>query len=143
MTDSKTMQDILKSFHNATTNTKPKDIRMGDYKLSVEEYEIAPNTYKSYYNIYNLKESNEELYSLALFESAMVIIKELSMGVNQKKEKIARLDSQYDDYLQEAAVIKAKAKLVTESFKRDVYSAKHDHAVHKMKSIKQQIKAAI
>ena len=138
MDSTKTMLDILQSFHNATAEV-PK-ITLGDYTLVVEDYEIAPNTNKKYYNI---SKNSEEVINMALFESAMVVLKELNAKTNEKKDTLIKLDAQYDSYLQEAAAIKAKAKLVNESFKRDVYSAKHQHAIIKMKGIKEKIQALI
>ena len=121
MDSTKTMLDILQLL-NATAEVSK--ITLGDYTLVVEEYEIAPNTNKKYYNI---SKNSEEVISMAPLKVLWLSPKELNAKTNEKKETLIKLDAQYDSYLQEAASIKAKAKLVNESFKRDVYSAKHSN----------------
>jgi hypothetical protein len=91
-------------------------------------------------------EGDEQLYEgLALFESAMGIVKELLKDDcnDAKIDKITQLDERYANQLNEAAIYKRKMKQVTESFKQDVYSAKHGTAISKMRSLKANIKKII
>ena len=60
-----------------------------------------------------------------------------------KIDKITQLDERYANQLNEAAIYKRKMKQVTESFKQDVYSAKHGTDISKMRSLKANIKKII
>ena len=60
-----------------------------------------------------------------------------------KIEKIVQLDDRYASNLQEAAMYKHKSMTLTESYKTDVYVAKQGNAMHKLQSIKKQIKSLL
>ena len=153
----KEMYDILSKLNNATekatrkmltespvesaVTTKQQDkISMGDYVIEMERKDLAPKIYKTYYNI---SKNGKNIHTLALFESAMAVLKNYVDNSNSSTDKIIALDEKYDTYLQEAAQHKSRAKTVKESFKRDVYTAKQGQAVSKMKTIKREIKSLI
>jgi hypothetical protein len=100
---------------------------------------LASKYKKKYYTV---MEGNSPLYSnLALFESAMGIIKQLIEGKDHTKiNLIVELDEDYDVQLYEAAVQKNRSRTITESIQADVAAAKHSQAVGKMSTIKKQIK---
>ena len=62
---------------------------------------------------------------------------------DHKIDKIVQLDDRYAAYLTEAAMYKHKSITLTESYKTDVYVAKQGHAMHKLHSIKKQIKSLL
>ena len=109
------------------------------YNIEIVESRLAGKYKKKFYTV---TKGSELVYKeLALFESAMGIVKELTHGKDvYKVQQIARLDSQYADYLNEAAVHKQRANTLTESVAADVAAAKHSGAVTKMNDIKRQIK---
>ena len=154
----KEMFDILQKLQNATasatkkmitespiesavTTKKEKTISMGEYIIEMERVDVAPKIYKTYYNI---SKGGQKVHTLALFESAMTVLKSyVTDGKTEARNKIIALDEKYDSYLQEAAQHKSRAKQVTESFKRDVYTAKQGQAVSKMRAVKREIKSLI
>ena len=95
------------------------------------------------FNLTKISRSERNLNSLALFESAMAVLKNYVEDNSSSTTKIITLDEKYDSYLQEAAQHKSRAKQVKESFKRDVYTAKQGQAVSKMRTIKREIKSLI
>ena len=80
---------------------------------------------------------------MALFETAMGIVKGLLFDNNSKVERLLELDNRYASTLQEAATYKMKCKTIVESYKHDIAMAKQGAAVSKMKEIKKQIKSAL
>lgn len=153
----KEMYDILSKLNNATEQatrkmltespvesaitTKQEDkISMGEYVIEMERKDLAPKIYKTYYNI---SKNGKTIHTLALFESAMAVMKGYVTKADSKNSKIIALDEKYDTYLQEAAQHKSRAKQVKESFKRDVYTAKQGQAVSRMQAIKREIKSLI
>lgn len=109
------------------------------YNIDIVDAKLAGKYKKKYYTI---TKGNEVVYKeLALFESAMAIVKELTHNKDvYKVQQIAKLDGQYDEYLNEAAIQKQRANTLTESVSSDVAAAKHSVAVGKMSDIKKQIK---
>lgn len=109
------------------------------YNIEIVESKLAGKYKKKYYTV---TKGSEVVYrEMALFESAMAVVKELTHGKDvYKVQQIARLDSQYGDYLNEAAVHKQRANTLTESVQADVAAAKHSGAVTKMNEIKRQIR---
>jgi hypothetical protein len=93
---------------------------------------------------YNIKEGDEIIYNqIALFETAMGIVKGLLFEKDSKVERLLDLDNRYSSALAEAATFKMKAKTLTESSKIDIAMAKQGSALQKMKSIKNQIKSSL
>ncbi len=115
----------------------------GNYKIQLVEKNVIEGVKKKFYNIEDSTGTvlHEEL---ALFESAMGIVKNLMFDKGEHKiEKIVQLDDRYAAYLTEAAMYKHKSITLTESYKTDVYVAKQGNAMHKLHSIKKQIKSLL
>jgi hypothetical protein len=166
-TDAKAMYDILAKLEEATKtaatevaasaehdtslitagavrNRETDSIEIdGNYKIQLVERKVIENVNKKFYNIED--STGTVLYKeLALFESAMGIIKNLMFDKGDHKiDKIVQLDDRYAAYLTEAAMYKHKSITLTESYKTDVYVAKQGHAMHKLHSIKKQIKSLL
>ena len=166
-TDAKAMYDILAKLEEATKtaatevaasaehdtslitagavrNRETDSIEIdGNYKIQLVERKVIENVNKKFYNIED--SIGTVLYKeLALFESAMGIIKNLMFDKGDHKiDKIVQLDDRYAAYLTEAAMYKHKSITLTESYKTDVYVAKQGHAMHKLHSIKKQIKSLL
>ncbi len=151
------MYDILSKLHNVTQKAttqflteNPKEaavsakkenrIQMGNYVIEMERKELSPKIFKTYYNIL---EDGEIVNTLALFESAMAILKEATHNNYSNTNKIIELDAKYDSHLIEAAQQKYRAKTDKESIKKNIYTAKQGQAISKMKQIKQEIKSLI
>lgn len=158
---SQEMYDILKRLEDATTNVskqlvteaktntktaagliKDSSITMGSYNVVMEKKNVTEKYRKTYYTITDNK-SNVIHEDIALFESAMGILKELVTGKTVNTKKIIELDNQYATKLQEAAYHKQRASTITESFKKDIALAKQSTAMSKLSGIKKQIKHLI
>lgn len=166
-TDAKAMYDILAKLEEATKtaatevaksaehdtslitagairNREADSIEIdGNYKIQLVERKVIENVNKKFYNIED--STGTVLYEeLALFESAMGIVKNLMFDKGDHKiDKIVQLDDRYAAYLTEAAMYKHKSLTLTESYKTDVYVAKQGNAMHKLQSIKKQIKSLL
>lgn len=159
--NSQEMYNILKRLENATNNvattiaedtkTDPvsavgtmqnSTISMGSYNITMEKRVLIENFRKTFYDISDAN-GNVIYEDIALFETAMSILKSLVTESTQKVKRIIELDGRYTSYLTEAATHKHRAtKLLNES-RRDVYSAKQSAAMSKAASIKKQIKSLI
>lgn len=158
--DTKAMADILRKLQEATDKSAERlieeskandNLKMAlettktDSGVKIKNFEIIPtalkvgNISKNYYDI--VSESGDTLYKeLSLFESAMSIVKRLMLNKKLAEcDRIAKLDQDYDTHLIEAYDYKARARMVTESFKIDVYEAKMTAAMSKAKEIKTRI----
>jgi len=154
------MYNILSKLQEATTSAasnlvikeekvptlEPIDLESAvsikDFKVVLEDT-VLHGFKKTYYSV---MEGNECLYKdIALFETAMGVVKELLKdNCNDTKiDRILSFDEKYSSQLTEAAMYKRKMKMVTESTKQDIYSAKHGNATEKMRQIKAQIKKII
>lgn len=122
-----------------TETAEPNHFGVAGYNVEIVESKLAGKYKKKYYTV--TKDGQLVYKELALFESAMGIVKEMTHGKDvYKVQQIARLDAQYDEYLNEAAIQKQRANTLTESASADVAGAKHSQAVTKMNEIKRQIK---
>ena len=113
----------------------------GKYNIQMEKQNVVPGVAKTFYNITD--HTGEVIYEdIALFESAMLIVKGLMVGKVQIKT-VLDLDERYASHLAEAALYKQKAKRLTESVKKDLALTKQGVAVDKMKMYKRRIKSMI
>jgi|15BtaG_2_1085339.scaffolds.fasta_scaffold00262_20 hypothetical protein len=151
------MYDILAKLQNATNDSASKLVINEDVKLNDSTHNTTvgiggslnivlekQNVYGFKKTYYTITENDKPIVSsLALFESAMAIIK-LKLRENKisstKLDRIIELDTLYCTKFDEAARYKQRAKAINESAKQDVYMAKHSVAVGKMRSLKSQIK---
>jgi len=138
-------KDIVKESENdielSAIDKKGDTVRVNNYEITMEKTTIVPGIKKTFYNI---KEGNKVIHSeLALFETAMGIVKGLLFDNDSKVNRLLELDNRYASSLQEAATYKMKCKTIVESSKHDIAMAKQGAAVYKMKEIKKQIKSAL
>ena len=141
----KVTKDIVKeSEHDielSAIDKKGDSVTINNYEITMEKTTIVPGIKKTFYNI---KEGDEIIHSeLALFETAMGIVKGLLFDNDSKVNRLLELDNRYASSLQEAATYKMKCKTIVESSKHDIAMAKQGAAVYKMKEIKKQIKSAL
>jgi len=117
----------------------PTGVKAGDYEIVIEKFNIN-GLEKNYYNIVD-NEYNDVLYKeIAMFESAISILKKLITQKNINKcNDIAKLDEEYDRNLLEAYGYKHRLKNTSNMVKRDVYEAKYSNAMAKVKDSKARI----
>jgi len=138
-------KDIVKESENdielSAIDKKGDTVRVNNYEITMEKTTIVPGIKKTFYNI---KEGDEIIHhELALFETAMGVVKGLLFNNDSKVNRLLELDNRYASSLQEAATYKMKCKTIVESSKHDIAMAKQGAAVYKMKEIKKQIKSAL
>ena len=138
-------KEIVKESENdielSAIDKKGDTVRVNNYEITMEKTIIVPGIKKTFYNI---KEGDEIIHKeLALFETAMGIVKGLLFDNDSKVNRLLELDNRYASSLQEAATYKMKCKTIVESSKHDIAMAKQGAAVCKMKEIKKQIKSAL
>jgi hypothetical protein len=143
-TTSATKQVITESKHDVSLLSASKvndTVAVGRYEVVLEKATVVPGIKKTFYNI---KEGNETLYSqVALFETAMGIVKGLLFGNTINIDKLLDLDNRYASNLAEAAMFRVKTKTLKEGYKLDIAITKQQAAVSKMSSLKKQIKSAL
>ncbi|MDA9992231.1 hypothetical protein N9E03_00945 [bacterium] len=139
-----TKEIVKESEHDielSAIDKKGDTVTVNNYEITMEKTTIVPGIKKTFYNI---KEGDEIIHSeLALFETAMGIVKGLLFDNYSKVDRLLELDNRYASSLQEAATYKMKCKTIVESSKHDIAMAKQGAAVYKMKEIKKQIKSAL
>ena len=139
-----TKEIVKESEHDielSAIDKKGDTVTVNNYEITMEKTTIVPGIRKTFYNI---KEGNEIIHKeLALFETAMGIVKGLLFDNDSKVNRLLELDNRYASSLQEAATYKMKCKTIVESSKHDIAMAKQGAAVCKMKEIKKQIKSAL
>lgn len=125
----------------AAMNKKGNSVKVEKFEIVLEKARVVPGIKKTFYNI---KEGNKTLYKqIALFETAMAIVKGLLFDNNSKVDRLLELDSKYRSALTEAAEHRVRCKTITETNKLDIAMAKQSHAVYKMRDIKNQIKSEL
>ena len=153
-TDTQDMLDILKKLQGVDKTTKvvaeraEQDIdlnlainqKVTEDSISVSKYriDIVPRSFghkkKKFYDIY---ESNKLLHKdIALFETAMGVVKNLMLNKNKKVEDLLKEDLNYNNSLYEVYMYKSKAK---NAINEDVMLAKMSQAQNKLYSAKQNI----
>lgn len=122
--------------------TSAQQFGVGKYNVVLEKSSVAGFA-KTYYTI--TENGTAEYAQLALFESAMAIIKiKLFSNSADKIAQIVDLDRNYASALHEAASYKSRlASQTLNESKQDVLAAKHCSAVDRMHSIKKQIKTLL
>lgn len=158
--DSKEMYNILKKLEEATEKTATKiasekdtdpvtavgsitnsTVSMSGYNVVMEKRYLTENYKKTYYDITS---GGKLLYKdIALFETAMTILKSLIDNNQTKIKKLLELDGRYASYLSEAAYHKQRTKVINESVKKDVAIAKQGAAMDKASAVKREIKRYI
>lgn len=156
--DAQEMYNILNKLQNATESATARTVSeknpvlignpndtmfgVGEYNIILEKKKIVGYD-KTYYHI--VDQDNNKIYNdISLFESAMAIVKQLLFKQDAEKiKKIVQLDEKYDHHLCDAAVLKSRAKTLTESARIDILEAKRSDCASKMSYLKKQIKSLI
>ena len=116
-----------------TQQTQENSVNVQQYKIEVVQQQFADKR-KNFYNIY---EHNELIHKdIALFESAIGIVKNLLGNTPQKANDIEKADMQYNNALYEVYMFKSKAKV---KINEDVMLAKMSNAKRKMAEAKSKI----
>ena len=150
----KAMLDILKKVNAVEKTTKivaerannDVDLQMAitqkvtENSISVQNYRIdivlLPFAGKQK-RFYNIVEKEKIIHrELALFETAMGIVKNLMLGKRQKVTELEKLDVEYNNSLYEVYMFKTKAK---KSINEDVMIAKMSQAQNKLYDTKNKI----
>ena len=150
----KAMLDILKKVNAVEKTTKivaerandDVDLQMAitqkvtENSISVQNYRIdivlLPFASKQK-RFYNIVEKEKIIHrELALFETAMGIVKNLMLGKRQKVTELEKLDVEYNNSLYEVYMFKTKAK---KSINEDVMIAKMSQAQNKLYDTKNKI----
>lgn len=116
-------------------------VSVAQYEITTAKKQLVEGVIKTFYNIVDTG-TQEVLYKdLALFESAMGIVKNLLYVHNPDKvTHLANLDAAYMGCLIETYAHKQKLKQLNEnSVKFDVVTAKYSNSMTKMKMAKMQI----
>lgn len=122
-----------------TTEKTDRGIRIGDYEIVVERHDCS-GLKRNYYTILDNEDNSVVYTDIAMFETAMSIVKRLTLGKNTFKcDIVAKLDEEYDRYLLEAYGYKYRLKKNLDTVKRDVYEAKYSNAMAKVKDTRERI----
>jgi|TARA_B100001094_G_scaffold238562_1_gene233979 hypothetical protein len=116
-----------------TQQTQKNSVSVQQYKIEVVQEKFGDKR-KNFYNIY---EHDELIHKdIALFESAMGIVKNLLSNKIQKANDIEKADMQYNNALYEVYMFKSRAKVKSNE---DVMLAKMSNAKQKMAEAKSKI----
>lgn len=116
-----------------TQKVDKNSVSVQQFKIDVVTHEFAGRN-KNFYNIY---EHGKLIYEdVALFESAMGIVKNLMIGKTEKVNSINKADIAYNNALYEVYMFKSKAKT---GINEDVMIAKMSNAKSKMADAKSKI----
>lgn len=136
-TDTVVTNMVTESVENIPTQ-KQTSVGVDRFNVVLEEQNVSGYS-KTYYTV--VENGIPVHQELALFESAMAIIKNKLFKDNVAKTKsIVESDSHYAAALEEAAQLKRKMKTLTEGVDLDVTAAKHNMATDRMKKAKATIK---
>ena len=109
-----------------TQKTQDNSISVQQYRIDVIQENFADKK-KNFYNIY---EHNKLLYKdIALFETAMGIVKNMMLNKNQKVQDLLKADLDYNNALYEVYMFKSKVK---KAINEDVMLAKMSQAQNKL-----------
>ena len=116
-----------------TQKTQDNSISVQQYRIDVIQENFADKK-KNFYNIY---EHNKLLYKdIALFETAMGIVKNMMLNKNQKVQDLLKADLDYNNALYEVYMFKSKVK---KAINEDVMLAKMSQAQNKLHGAKAKI----
>ena len=116
-----------------TETTKENSVSVQQYEIEVVQQQFAGKRK----NFYNINEHNQLIHKdIALFESAMGIVKNLLGNKTRRVNDIEKADMEYNNALYEVYMFKSKAK---DRFNEDVMLAKMSNAKRKMAEAKSKI----
>ena len=152
--ETKAMHDILSKLKGVDKTTKivaeraEQDVdlniainqKITENSVSVQNYRIDIVLQKfadKQKRFYNICEDDKILHKdIALFETAMGIVKNLMLNKNKKVEDLLKADLNYNNALYEVYMYKTKAR---KSINEDVMLAKMSQAQVRLQNAKQQI----
>ena len=152
--ETKAMHDILSKLKGVDKTTKivaeraEQDVdlniainqKITENSVSVQNYRIDIVLQKfgdKQKRFYNICEDNKIIHKdVALFETAMGIVKNLMLNKHNKVEDLLKADLDYNNALYEVYMYKTKAK---RSINEDVMLAKMSQAQNRLHNAKQQI----
>ena len=152
--DTKAMHDILSKLQGVNKTTKivaeraenDIDLQMAltqkitDTSVSVQNYKIdiiLENFAGKQKRFYNICEKDKILHrDIALFETAMGIVKNLILNKHNKVDALLNADLEYNNALYEVYMYKTKAK---KSINEDVMLAKMSAAQNRLQDAKRKI----
>ena len=152
--ETKAMHDILSKLKGVDKTTKivaeraEQDVdlniainqKITENSVSVQNYRIDIVLQKfadKQKRFYNICEDDKILHKdIALFETAMGIVKNLMLNKNKKVEDLLKADLDYNNALYEVYMYKTKAR---KSINEDVMLAKMSQAQVRLQNAKQQI----
>ena len=159
------MHDILSKLSTVTTNTKQKiteqsktntrlrqftemeevsgGVRLSNkYEINIREEQFGA-TVKNVYDVYHVETGKKIYEGLALFESVMIITKNLLRNNPGTSflicDRIAELDKDYARHLTEASIYKARIKKGATGDQLGIYESKYSRAIAEAKSVKSLI----
>jgi hypothetical protein len=153
--DTKAMFDILNKLENVDKTTRivaeraENDVdlkmainqRVDENSVSIQNYRVdivLQNFAGRQKKFYNVVESNRILHKeLALFETAMGIVKNLMLNKSSKVQDLVRYDIEYTNNLYEVYMHNSRIK--SGKINEDIASAKLDRAKQKMLEAKNKI----
>ena len=116
-----------------TETTKENSVSVQQYEIEVVQQQFAGKR-KNFYNIY---EHNKLIYQdIALFETAMGVVKNLMQGKSNKVENLLKYDLDYNNALYEVYMYKTKVK---RAVNEDVMIAKLSSAKQRLQEVKLKI----
>ena len=149
--DVEAMNIIMEKFNNAAEIVAEEvleiptkqGVKVGLYEITVDKVPFGKKN-KNYYNIVDIYSGKTLYKSLALFESAMAITKNLLNKNDKKKQQlIAEIDERYANALIEAGHQKTRIRKTTDKSTKYIYEAKYSEKLHKARTAKGQIKQLI
>ena len=116
-----------------TQKTEHNSISVQNYRIDIESKPFASKQKR----FYNICEDNIIIHKdIALFETAMGIVKNLMLNKQQKVNDLLRADLDYNNALYEVYMYKVKSK---KSINEDVMLAKLSQAQNRLHNAKHQI----
>ena len=149
--DVEAMNIIMEKFNNAADIVAEEvleiptkqGVKVGLYEITVDKVPFGKKN-KNYYNIVDIYSGKTLYKSLALFESAMAITKNLLNKNDKKKQQlIAEIDERYANALIEAGHQKTRIRKTTDKSTKYIYEAKYSEQLHKARTAKGEIKQLI
>jgi len=146
------MMKILENFNSATNSATAKTIKEqgvastlqrksensvsvgGLFEIKIEKEQWNKKRNKNYYSIFN-KDGVCMFENVALFESAMFIVKNLISEDYKQAENVYKLDQNYIKYLRDMRFAKRSEDPIME--------AKYSDARYKMLEVKEQLKKCL
>lgn len=134
-----TKHDLAAKYQEHKREETQGMVNMQGYSIELHETRLEGKYKKTYYSI---SSADGVLFEdIALFESAMGIMKHLVFKKHNKVSDILELDNKYGTVLEEAAYYKHRMQTLNESHAQfDINIAKHSKAVSKMKALRADIK---